>query len=410
MIEEALMSNGVRVITSHMPHVRSVSIGFWLSCGSRDDEEEASGTAHFIEHMLFKGTEKRTAKQLAQEVDCIGGQMNAFTSSEHTCYYIKVLDTHADEAFELLSDMFLHSLFAEADIKKEKQVILQEFDMYEDNPEDFIQDKFFAYIWQKHPLGRSILGSRKSIRKINRNDLAKFMAKFYTPDNLVVAVAGNVKHSEVCQFVDKYLGELSGKAEKAKHCLPEFSYGKKALYRDIEQTQVICGVPGIPINGEKWYAVNVLNNIFGASASSRLFQYIREEKGLAYFIYSMLSSYSDTGVFTINAGVKPENTKQLLALLNEQIKTFVAQGITDAELNKAKEQITSNLLMGLESSGGHMHRIGKLSVSSLPLLSIEDVVANVYNVTKENVEQVAQFLFADKSPAILQLGPKILKR
>ncbi len=410
MIDQTTIDSGIRVVTDSMPQVRSVTIGFWLACGSRHESAEQAGIAHLIEHMLFKGTAKRTAKQLALEVDCIGGQMNAFTSSEYTCYYIKVLDTHVEKAFELLSDMLLEPLFAPADIKKEKQVILQEYDMYEDSPEDLIQDRFFSYIWPNHPLGRKIIGDRKTVKKISEKDIVDFFKDFYIPSNLLVAVAGNIEHKKVVSLVDRYLSAFKGESTKQDAFAPEFRSGSKFIEKDIEQMQIIWGIPGLSFSDPDWYAANVLNNIIGASSSSRLFQSIREEKGLAYSIYSGFNSYSDSGIFTVSSGVKPEKSKQLLVALDKQIAELLSNGVTETELNKAKEQIVSGLLMGLESSSGRMNRIGKLAIMNKPVLPIEDTIDKISRLQLEEINKAGVRLFKDSEPAVLMLGPKTVKR
>ena len=406
MVKQSKMPNGIKIVTDSMPYVRSVTIGLWLNCGSRQDDSQTIGTAHFIEHMLFKGTEKRTAKQLALEVDFMGGQINAFTSAEYTCYYLKVLDTHLDEALELLSDMFLHSLFLPEAIKREKNVILQEYDMYEDSPEDLIQDKFYSYIWPSHPLGRNIIGSRKTIRSINKEKLVNFKNNHYTPDNLVIAVAGNVEHEKVTDAVNKYFSGFAGKAVPPDKTKPRFHNGYKFVKKDTEQVQILWGIESIDYTDKDWYTASILNNILGSSASSRLFQKVREENGLAYFIYSVLNSYSDVGIFTINAAVKPENSKKVLAMIEKELQDIVENGINEKELLKAKEQMNSSILMNLESSNGRMNRIGRLVVMDRPLIPIEDIIKKINKQSLDNINRVAARLFENNRPALLELGPK----
>ncbi len=405
MIKNLTTSTGIRVVVDTMPQVRSITLGLWFGCGSREDGDIA-GRAHFIEHMLFKGTSKRSAKQLALDVDFIGGQMNAFTSSEYTCYYMKVLDRHIEKAFELLSDMLLNSTFSKKEIKKEQQIILQEHDMYEDNPEEYIQDKYFSSVWKNHPLGRKIIGNRSTIKKITQQTLLDYKQKLYTPDNLVVSVAGNVQLEEVAKLVEIYLAKLTGSMQKPERTAPEFSQFNKKINKTMEQVQIIWGVPGICLSDKRWYKANILNNILGASASSRLFQQIREDKALAYFIYSNLASYTDTGLFSINAGVSPLKVDLFLSTLTKQIKLLIKDDISENELQKAKEQITSNLLMGLESSNGRMNRIGRLSIMNMPILPIDEIIAKVNNITKNDVLELAKDLFEDKKTSILILGPK----
>lgn len=406
MIKQSKMSNGIKIVTDSMPYVRSVTIGFWLNCGSRQDDSQTIGTAHFIEHMLFKGTEKRTAKQLALKVDVMGGQINAFTSAEYTCYYLKILDTHLEQAIELLSDMLLNSLFLPEAINREKNVILQEYDMYKDSPEDLIQDKFYSYIWKNHPLGRNIIGRRKTIKSINREKLITFKDNYYTPDNLVVAIAGNIQHEKVTELVDKYLGKFIGKAAVFDKIKPTFNKGYKFIKKDTEQIQILWGIESVDYTDKDWYAASLLNNILGSSASSRLFQKIREENGLAYFIYSVLNSYSDVGIFTINAAVKPENSKKVLSMLKEELQNIAQNGITEKELLKAKEQTNSSILMSLESSNSRMNRIGRLLVMNRPLIPIEKVIEKINQQNLVDVNNVAVRLFAKSNPALLKLGPQ----
>jgi predicted Zn-dependent peptidase len=404
MIQQTIMPNGIRVVTDSMREVRSAALGFWIACGARQDA--TCGTAHFIEHMFFKGTKRRGARQLALEADRIGGQLNAFTAAEYTCYYAKALDSHIERLFDLLSDMFLHSQFLPDDVKKEKLVIMQECDMYYDDPEELAQNEFFSFVWGEHPLGRNVTGSKKDVRKINGRILADFLRDFYTPDNLVVAAAGNLRHDDICGFVDKYLSSLSGQAAKVPLSAPAFSSGRKFIKKDLEQSQIIWGVPGIPLADCSWHAASILCNRLGGSASSRLFQEIRETKGLAYFIYSVFNSYSDSGLFTINAGVKPENIDVFLAALEEITSDVAENGLTENELRDSKEQLVSSLLLGLESSSGRMQRLGKLSVLRKPIISVDELIAKIEGASLTDAAAMAARLFKGIRPAVVGLGPK----
>jgi predicted Zn-dependent peptidase len=404
MIKQTVMPNGIRVVTDSMQDVRSAAVGFWVACGARQDE--TGGTAHFIEHMLFKGTKRRDARQLALDADRIGGQLNAFTTAEYTCYYAKALSSHTELLFDLLSDMFLNSQFLPGDVKKEKQIIMQEYDMYCDDPEELIQNEFFSFVWGEHPLGRKITGDKKEIRGINGRILANFLRDFYTPDNLVVAAAGNVGHEEICGLVDRYLSQLAGQGRKTPSGAPVFAAGRKFVKKGLEQSQIVWGVPGIALADGAFYAASILCNRLGGSASSRLFQEIREEKGLAYFIYSVFSSYSDAGLFTINAGIKPENSGEFLAALEEITAGVAADGITETELKDSKEQLISGLLLGLESSSSRMQRVGKLSVLSKPLISIKELIDKIQGVSLSDAAGMAARLFKGVRPAIVELGPK----
>ena len=400
------MPNGIRVVTDRVMSVRSVALGLWLACGSRQDEELTTGTAHFIEHMLFKGTLRRTAKQLALEADRIGGQLNALTSVEYTCYYIKTLDEYVDKAFDLLSDMFFNSLFAHGEIRKEKRVISQEYDMHEDDPEELAQNIFLSSVWEKHPLSRNITGTKGHIRRITRSVMDDFRQDFYTPDNLVVAAAGRLEHDEVCRYVDKYLAVLKGQKRLKTGTVPIFKGGCKAVDKPLEQLQIVWGVPGITLSEEDWPAAIILNNVLGGGASSRLFQEMREDKGLVYFVYSGFSSYSDTGLFTVNAGVKPKNGGAFLTALADNIKELAENGITEDELKNAKQHINSEWLLALEGTGGRMQRIGRLAAMNLPLLSVEEVLDKIAGTSLADVAAMSARLFKDAEPAVVMLGPK----
>ncbi len=405
-IRQTKLPNGIRIISERMQGVRSASLGFWLTCGSRQEDDEKAGVAHLIEHMLFKGTGRRSARQLAQEIDHLGGNMNAYTSSEYTFYYIKTLDSHLAEGFDILSDMLLNPLLLSADINKEKKVILQEYDMYADNPEDLAQGKYFAWIWNKHPLGRSIIGSKKTIRSLDLAAVKDFRAKFYTPDNLIIAATGNMEHDRVVDLATRYLGSFTGKSAQTPNVPAGFSSGNKFVVKDTEQMQVIWGVPGIAYANKDRYEAGILNNILGATGSSRLFQSIREKAGLAYSIYSSFDSYSDSGVFSVNAGIKPEDDKKLLYALDREIADISQKGITEEELAHSKVQITSSLLMGLETSEGRMQRLGKLLVMKRPIQPLEKIVEKVEGVSLADVNKLAKKLFAGVQPAVLRLGPK----
>ncbi len=409
-IKQTVLPNGIKIITDSMKEVRSATLGIWFTCGSRQENPEHGGVAHLIEHMMFKGTNRRSARQLAQEMDYLGGHMNAYTSAEYTFYYMKSLDIYLEKVFDLLSDMLLNPLLAEKDIKKEKRIILQEYDMYADNPEDLAQGKYFSWVWPKHPLGMSIIGSKKTIRGLNRTAIEKYRSDFYRPDNLIVAVAGNIEHEQVVGLTQKYLKGFTGTSVKKKNTAAVFHSGKKYVAKDTEQTQVIWGVPGISYADEDRYQAAILNNIIGASGSSRLFQSIREDAGLAYSIYSGFDSYSDSGVFSISAGIKPENTTKLLSSLKKEINDILDKGITEAELSRAKEQIISMLLVGLETSDGRMQRLGKLLVMDRPVQSVEEIIERVSAITVEEVNAMARRLFKGVQPAILQLGPKLAKK
>ena len=406
MYAKSVLANGITVVTEQMPHLRSITLGIWVVTGSRNEQLLNHGISHFIEHLLFKGTTKRSAKAIAEEVDSVGGQLNAFTGKEYTCYYMKSLDTHLDMAIELISDMLINPRLDPVDIEKEKGVVLEEYNMYEDSPDELVHDLYVQQVWQQHPLGQSILGSRQSIDNFHRDMILDYRQTFYTPDNMIIAAAGNLTHSQVIGLVEQYFGNMAGVAAKTKLQGPRYSPIRTQRVKDTEQSHICFGTPGVSHNSDELYSLHILNNLFGGSMSSRLFQSIREDRGLAYSVYSYQSSYRDTGLLTVYAGVKPDNVRQVLELIWKNMSELRAKGVSETELIKAKEQLKGNLLLGLESSSSRMSRIGTMEATVGKYVSLDDVIAKIDRVTTEHIREIATRIFQPEQVSCLVLGPE----
>lgn len=395
MISIKKLKNGVRVIMEEIPYVRSISFGIWVRNGSRNENEENNGISHFIEHMLFKGTENRTAKQIAEEMDAVGGQINAYTTKEYTCYHTRVLDKHFDRAINVMSDMFLHSKFDEKDIAKEQNVIAEEINMYEDSPEELVHDNLQENIWRGSALGLPILGTVETISTFTTQKLKDYFQKQYHNENTVISVAGNFKEEEMFAVIEQYFGEWKSEIPY------QTTYSKteyKALYterkKDIEQVHLCIAFPALERDHEDKYVLAVFNTIFGGSMSSLLFQKVREENGLTYSIYSYTSAYTDTGLFNIYAGMSPNQTEQVLKLIIEEIKSVLKKGsISEKLIEITKEQIISNFIIGTESTVNRMTAAGGSVLLRGKIQSQEEIIENIEAITVQDVERVIKKIF-----------------
>lgn len=406
MYRKSFLPNGIRVVSETIPYVKSVSLGVWIGSGSRSEQDDNHGISHFIEHLMFKGTAKRSARDIAETVDAIGGQLNAFTAKEHTCYYMKVLDTHLDLALDILSDMLLASKFASEDIGREREVVLEEVHMYEDTPDELVHDIHLSKIWKDHPLGRNILGSKESIASFNRDMVSKYYRNFYTPDNIVIAAAGNLDHDRLVNMAARFFTGMTGtKLTTSPKEAPVLSLARTVQTRDTEQVHLCLGTLSVPQNSPDMYKIHILNNILGGGISSRLFQSVREERGLAYSIYSYQTNYSDAGLFTIYAGTRPANANQVIQLILQNLSEIKHNGIKIDELKKAKEQLKGSLLLGLESSSSRMSRIGKMEITLGKFIPLEEVVEKIDKVTLSDVREVAERLFRDDLLCLTAVGP-----
>lgn len=394
MIKKFTLKNGVRVVCENIPYVRSVSTGVWVRTGSRNENTQNNGVSHFIEHMLFKGTKSRSAEEIAKSIDNIGGQINAFTGKECTCYYVKTLDEHIEIAMDVLSDMLYNSVFATSDITLEKQVILEEIGMYEDSPEDLVHDILSETVWKGSAIGFPILGTKKSLRRLNRKTINAYMMERYTPDNMVISIAGNFDENKLEEMLESYFNKenVEQKPEKADDNVefrPEVSIREK----ETEQVHICIGFEGIRNGDDSLYSLLAVNNIFGGGMSSRLFQKIREKRGLVYSVYSYPTVYNDAGLFTIYAGMKPENLKEVINLVYDEVSLMLNKGISKNELDKSKEQLKGNYILGLESTSSRMSSIGKSELLLGYIRTTDEILNMIESITMEGIEQIITSVF-----------------
>ncbi|WP_096154591.1 MULTISPECIES: M16 family metallopeptidase [Bacillus] len=395
MLTKHTCKNGVRVVLEHIPTVRSVAIGVWIGTGSRNETSENNGVSHFLEHMFFKGTKSRTAREIAESFDAIGGQVNAFTSKEYTCYYAKVLDEHGTYALDVLADMFFHSIFDEEELKKEKKVVYEEIKMYEDAPDDIVHDVLARASYGDHALGYPILGTEATLSKFNRDTLTQYMNETYTPDNVVISIAGNI-HDNFIQEVEELFGSYDTGHSKREYEKPSFFHEHLTKKKSTEQAHLCIGYNGLPVGDKDIYSLIVLNNVLGGSMSSRLFQDVREEKGLAYSIYSYHSSFKDNGMLTIYGGTGSNQLNELFDTIQKTLDHFKDKGITEKELKNSKEQIKGSLMLGLESTNSRMSRNGKNELLLGKHRSLDEILENINEISEESVNNLATKLFTEE--------------
>jgi len=405
VIEIAELANGVKVLTEKIPHVHSASIGVWVDVGSRDENDHQAGVTHFIEHLMFKGTQRRSAKDIAEELDAVGGQLNAFTTKEYTCYYARVLDEHLPLAVDLLGDMLFHSRFDEVDIDRERNVILEEIKMYEDAPDELVHDIFAGTIWHSHPLGRPVIGGEQSVRNLSRADLRTFYKQFYTPGNIVVAAAGNFEHEQLLDMLNKTFGQLTGNKKERRFVVPQPNKQVFCRTKDTEQVHLCLGTPGLPMDHEKIYVFQLINTILGGGLSSRLFQEIREQRGLVYSVFSYHSSYHDSGLFCVYAGLSRENVREALELIVKEIRDIQKQGVSPAELQRVKDQLKGNLLLSLESVSTRMSRLGKSQLYLGKITPPEEIVRRIMAVTNDDIMELTKNLLKPENFSLASVGP-----
>ena len=388
-----------------MEHLRSISMGVWIKSGSRDEQAEVNGISHFVEHMVFKGTHRRSAQQIAREMDSLGGNLDAFTSKENICFNVKVLDEHIDPAMDVLSDLVLNPTFTDDDIAREQGVILEEIKQDEDNPDYLVHETFVQNFWKDHPLGKPILGTKQTVQSFGQATLFDYYGGRFLGGNMVLTAAGNLDHDRLLALVqERFSGLKAGTLPtgdkkpqtKARIILKQ----KKAL----EQVQVCLGVPAISIADEQRYVSFLLNTILGGGMSSRLFQVIREERGMAYSIFSELNSFRDTGALCVYAGTSRQNVQQVIALTVAEFKRMKQEPVADEELQRAKDQLKGNILLGLESSSSRMSNLARQEMYFNKFLSTSEIIENVERVTVSDVQQLAEKLFATEKIAVTLLG------
>jgi predicted Zn-dependent peptidase len=405
MVTAETLPSGLRLVTEAMPHVRSVTVGLWLTRGSRHEPDEESGVAHFVEHMLFKGTTTRTAQQIAQTIDSIGGQLDAFTAKEYAGYYIKVLDEHLPTAIDLLSDMLMRPALAAGDIAKEQSVILEEIKMVEDTPDDLVHEMFAQHFWAKHPLGRPILGTPETVTSFDADRLRRYFARTYVAPNLVVAAAGNLDHERLRGMIEEKFRDLPSAAPASVTVPPGVTPGLTNREKDIEQTHVCLGTPAYHQSHDGRHALYVLNTILGGSMSSRLFQHIREDRGLAYAVFSNLTSYSDAGTLTVYAGCATDKLREVVDLTLAELGDLRERPVGDDELRRAKDHLKGSLMLGLESTSSRMSHLGREEIYFGRHITLDELLASIERVTVDDVQQTASDLFRTQALAATVVGP-----
>lgn len=391
MYVKRVLPNGVRLISEKLDTVRTVSVGIWVGNGSRYEPAALSGISHFIEHMIFKGTEKRSAQHIAIAIDALGGQANAFTDKECTCYYMKVLDKRLQTGISILADMFMHSRFAQEDINLERGVVLEEIDMYEDSPEDVAIDKLFEQCYAGSALGRPILGTSETLQAINSEAMHDYMQHYYRPADTVIAVSGHFTEDDL-DYIAELFSHMQG---EGRNQITPAVYQPSLLLRekDIEQNHLCLSFPGVSLLSDERYAMNLLSSILGGGMSSRLFQGVREQNGLCYSIYSFTTPHLDTGLFSIYTGLGPETEQKALELILRELRQFCEDGPAAEELSRCREQVKTNLLMGLESTGTRMMTIGRSELLRGQVSAVEQVLAAYDRVTAEDVLALARRVF-----------------
>ena len=404
MIVREQFDNGLRLLTESMPDVRSVSFGAWLTRGSRHESAPQSGVAHFVEHMLFKGTARRTAQDIAQEIDSVGGQLDAFTTKEHANYYVKVLDEHLLPAVDVLADLLLHPAFAPDDIEKEQKVVLEEIKMVEDTPDDLVYELFTQRFWSGHPLGRPILGVPSTVDALDADVLRDYFCRTYTAGNVVVAVAGNVDHAAVRDLVTEAFADIPVHGGPTVSGEPTAQPGLLVRDKALEQCHVCLGVSGYPQRHDDRYACYVLNIVLGGTMSSRLFQNIREKRGLAYAVSSGLVSYHDGGALTIYAGCDSDAVVEVVDLVMVELQELRDRPILSSELERAKDHLKGSLVLSLESTSSRMSQLARQEIYFGHQVTVDDTLRSVERVTLEDVQRVARDLFQPGRVAATVLG------
>lgn len=404
-VNKTVLQNKIRIITKKMPYVRSVSMGIWLNVGARDEELAENGLSHFIEHMVFKGTKKRSAFQIAKEFDAIGGHSNAFTGMGKTCFHGKVMDTHIEILVDILSDIFLNSVFNPKEVENERQVILQEIGMVEDSPEEYIHVLTNNNFWGDNSMGRSILGSRENITNFDADAIKDFFYRFYQPEHIVISVAGNVEHDHIVDIIGHAFESVASGKGLPERTTPESTSNVNMHYRDLEQVHICIGTKGLSATNEQRYAFSLMNTILGGNMSSRLFQEIREKRGLAYSVYSFASSYVDTGMFGVYAGVDPENAQLSTELILNEMRKLKEKRVSSTELHNAKEYTKGNLLLASESSDNQMVRLAQDEIHFGHYIPMQEIVDNIDVVSKDDILDLAENLFQSKYLSLTSLGP-----
>lgn len=393
MIRKHTLDNGVRIVMEKIDYVRSASIGIWVNVGSHNENEETNGLSHFIEHMLFKGTKNRKANEIAEEIDSIGGQINAFTSKECTCFYVKVLDENIKESMDILTDMFFNSLFSQEEIEKEISVVIEEIKMYEDSPEDIVHDKLSEIIFNESPMAYNILGTEKNLKTFNRDKVKNYMDENYSPSNTVISIAGNFNEDKFIELAESKFSSWENKEVSKIYKKSNYQRKVTGINKDLEQLHMCIGNITFGRHDKNYHSLLVLNNLFGGTMSSRIFQEVRENKGLVYSIYSFVSNYSETGIFSIYAGMSHEQVEDALRTILMEMVSIKNGNISEEEFQRAKQQIKGNYILSLESTSSRMSAIGRRELLYNEILYPDEVIEAINNVKIEDVLDVAKDLF-----------------
>lgn len=404
MIQKHVLNNGIRVITERIPSIHSVALGVWIQHGSRHEPPELSGCSHFIEHMLFKGTTTRSTHDIACQIDAVGGMLNAFTSREHSCYYAKILGDSLPLAVELLSDLLLNSTFDPDELEKERRVILQEISMLHDSPEELVHEMVCQGLWEGNALSRPVLGTQDSVANVSREQMIKFMHDHYCGRRIIICAAGNVDHREMRELVEEAFGSLGAGEPLPEQSSPEIHCGVDIETRDLEQVHMCLAAPGLPQADPNRYPLYLFNTVLGSSMSSRLFQNVREERGLAYSIYSYLNGFTDCGSQVVYAGVAPTDVHESIDLILRELRQLCRTPVHQDELTAACNQLKGNLLLSLENSDNRMSRLAKDEIYFGRCIPIEDVIENIDSVTPEQIVEVGSRLMHGKDFHLQLIG------
>lgn len=402
------LKNGLTIIGEEIPYLKSISLGVWINAGSRIENEKISGVSHFVEHMLFKGTKNRTSKMIASEIDNLGGQINAFTSKECTCYYVKLLNSHIDIGIDILSDMILNSLFDKNDIEKEKLVILEELKMYEDSPEDLAYDLLVENVYKDDTLGMNIIGTEKSLEGIGRDEIIDYFKKYYVPNNSVISICGNFDFEDMINKIEEKFSNWENKEVNIEVEEAKFNSCFIAKNKDTEQVNIAISLEAIPSEDIKEvYALSIINTVFGASISSRLFQKIREEQGLVYSIYSSQSLYKKCGELGIYASMSKENLKRVYKIILDEIKDLKTNYLTQKEISESKEQLKGSYILGLESTSSRMMSIGKSMLLHREVRNTDEILKLIDEIDNDTINRVIDKVFNIDKLGVCIIGKNV---
>ena len=403
-IQQTVLDNGLTIISEQMNHVRSASVGIWVRSGSRHEQASLNGISHFIEHTLFKGTGSRTSREIAVESDAIGGHVDAFTSREVAAYYVRVLDEHLSRSFDLIADLVTNPLFADEELDRERNVVTEEIKMVEDTPDDLVQEVFVSNFWPDHPLGRSILGTVDTLATFNHERVAAYFSNVYTPRNLVVTGAGNIEHKRFVDMVGSYLGGMSDRPAGLSASPPSPAVRRVVLDKDLEQAHLVLGTRCPPMTSPDRYAVHLLNVILGGGMSSRLFQTIREDHGLAYAVFSGVNAYTDAGFLSVYAATSPDQINDVIRLSVEEFNKLKSEPVTEAELQRAKDQFKVSIMLSLESTSARMSNLARQEIFFGRQFTLDEMLERINRVTEDDVQRMAGEIFTSDDLAITAVG------